>query len=750
MDWQVLRDLAEQGYAPRTMLDVGAHLGAFSKAFVEIFPGCAPVLIEPNPHCAETLSRLPFESYAVAAADMSGDVELYLTKEWLQSTGASLYRENTHFFRDDVLIKARVPARRLDDMFPDRRFDVVKIDVQGAELDVLKGGKNLIAKADYVLTEVSLVDYNTGGAKADDVFAAMSDIGFACGGVTQFHRLKGVATGGLLQMDFLFVNRSRKSGRALARLSGSIELASHLTAQGDTEMAALLLRQAAGLCAPDPSAIEVLIEQSLANRDIASSLDLLIRLRNIEPQSEKLLSLLQGAMAPAVNMINGHMQKMDWAAAAELAGPLAEMLPAYLPAQQAAMVAYANLSDAVKAGVFAGRVLALNKAEPQAERIAQRSQIVAAANPSEREAARQGLLPPLGRHPLMTLKDLHDATAAVLCGQLDDKDIPRIDAYRVAAEELVVEFPEGSELAIWTKHYRLAMTAMHPAQIVGRIPAMTASPPPALAIASGDDISEAEFKRRIDLIDPAAVFFVAADTKYTSLYAEHYIESVVAKCDVPYAIVLHVIGGAGRLTEIAATLRSKNVNVFLTGDRFDAAAVTTKCYDTPPKGLSAHPAAHYQSARFQWLGWLLAALNRPIFVSDIDLLLQRGVADLLEREARSDVVLNENEHSTNAGSRLTANLLLFNPTPNGQAYASALKAYLEHALAGPEVSRWIDQFGLLMARHRLRRERPDIKFSYFDTNSDINNVMYRTYEKNPFRFLSLFHGFDMDSLKTAA
>jgi hypothetical protein len=52
-----------------------------------------------------------------------------------------------------------------------------------------------------------------------------------------------------------------------------------------------------------------------------------------------------------------------------------------------------------------------------------------------------------------------------------------------------------------------------------------------------------------------------------------------------------------------------------------------------------------------------------------------------------------------------------------------------------------------MARHHLRRHGVEPKITYFDTASDINNVMYRSYEKNPFRFLSLYHGFDTSTLE---
>jgi hypothetical protein len=72
----------------------------------------------------------------------------------------------------------------------------------------------------------------------------------------------------------------------------------------------------------------------------------------------------------------------------------------------------------------------------------------------------------------------------------------------------------------------------------------------------------------------------------------------------------------------------------------------------------------------------------------------------------------------------------------------------ERALAGPELTRWIDQLSLVMARHHLDLRGQDVKLAYFDTSSDINNVMYPSYDQDyPFRSLSLFHGFDTSSLE---
>ena len=56
-----LEALRFDGYAPRTLLDVGAHLGSFTRNFLQVFPDYLPTLVEPNPFCEEALARTPYE-----------------------------------------------------------------------------------------------------------------------------------------------------------------------------------------------------------------------------------------------------------------------------------------------------------------------------------------------------------------------------------------------------------------------------------------------------------------------------------------------------------------------------------------------------------------------------------------------------------------------------------------------------------------------------------------------------------------
>jgi len=199
-----LSDLRFAGYGPLTLLDIGAHIGGFTSKFLEIFPECVPTLIEPNPFCQDALAKLPYERHAVAASLKAGTAELFLTKAWAQSTGASLYREDSDYFRDEVVTTRRVETARIDDLLAGRRFDFVKIDTQGSELDVLRGGETVLRQADHILIEISLVEFNKGGAQAEAVFAELHRMGFRCVDAVEFHRLRKVRDGQLLQMDFLF------------------------------------------------------------------------------------------------------------------------------------------------------------------------------------------------------------------------------------------------------------------------------------------------------------------------------------------------------------------------------------------------------------------------------------------------------------------------------------------------------------------------------------------------------------------
>ena len=350
-------------------------------------------------------------------------------------------------------------------------------------------------------------------------------------------------------------------------------------------------------------------------------------------------------------------------------------------------------------------------------------------------------------HPLLQLRDIHDLASAILCRRIDMKNAQQLDHLLLAARRLAVPTAPGSDWESWEKHYRLLTNGVDLGMVLNPTPEPMPLSDVEFASSIGTPMRRDQVQARAARLGARAVFFTAADESYIAQYARWYLLSILKYCDVPFLVVSHVIGGASRLGTIARSVGIDDERIIFAGDRFDAAAVATGCFDAPPKGRSERPIAHFQSARFLQAGGILETLKLPTFISDIDLLLQRGVADLLAQHEGADLVLNENAISKAAGSRITANLLLLQPTENAAIFLRFLRLYLERALAQPEVTRWIDQLGLILARHHLMIRRQDARISYFDTNTDINNVMYRSFQEHPFRFLSLYHGFDTSSLE---
>jgi hypothetical protein len=349
-------------------------------------------------------------------------------------------------------------------------------------------------------------------------------------------------------------------------------------------------------------------------------------------------------------------------------------------------------------------------------------------------------------HRLFRLRDTHDAIGELLCAPLTDEAAARVNALLGVAQDLAIDAPPGSEMAAWEKHYRVMVDGIDVDAVRSPTPAPRTEREIELLSSSGAASSWLTARAAAARLGARTVFFAAADRAYVDLYARVYIKSLLKNCDVPFVAVVHVIGGAGQLRDVAKAIGIRDKRLFYAGDTFEAGSITTQCYDSPPKGRAEKPLAHLQSVRFLRLRPVLEKLGLPVIVSDIDLLLQRGVKDLLDRTAKSDVVLNKNELNKYAGSRITANLVCVSPTANATLFVRFLENYLERQLGKAEVSRWIDQMALLLAQHHLAIWGDTPCIDYFDTSCDINNLVYPSYQDNPYRFFSLYHGFDMTSL----
>ena len=95
------------------------------------------------------------EIHNFAAGDRTGDVPFLASG--LNSGGSGIEmndgrQEEAHIYGSPK--KITVPMRRLDEAFPEARFDLIVMDIEGAEAVALRGMSTLIGRSRALLVEV--------------------------------------------------------------------------------------------------------------------------------------------------------------------------------------------------------------------------------------------------------------------------------------------------------------------------------------------------------------------------------------------------------------------------------------------------------------------------------------------------------------------------------------------------------------------------------------------------------------------
>jgi len=196
--------------------DIGAHKGRWARQMQRLMPGARLILFEANPAHKADLIETGFEHYIGVLSQSNGaEVSFFSRQDDAGSTGGSAYKEKTPQYRD--IKPARWPTRTLASLVAEKGLpvpDLVKLDTQGAEIDVIAGGRELIAQAKYVLVELPVVEYNSGAPSFDSYMSVMKELEFFPVAVSEIHRYGSI----VIQLDFLFVSRRLLDEKVLSGL----------------------------------------------------------------------------------------------------------------------------------------------------------------------------------------------------------------------------------------------------------------------------------------------------------------------------------------------------------------------------------------------------------------------------------------------------------------------------------------------------------------------------------------------------
>jgi FkbM family methyltransferase len=188
-----------------TVYDIGAHHGKWSLGMKKLMPKASFQLFEANPVCETFLKKTGLPYHRIALSKAKGKRVFHSNN----STGDSFYPENTKLSGVFGWQEKEVETADLDSFAVQNHLpspDWIKLDVQGAELDVLAGGKCLFSKSKFLLTEIPLLPYNLGAPSFSDYLDAFGAAGFRPVSVVEVHQLSAKAGNlpALSQMDLFF------------------------------------------------------------------------------------------------------------------------------------------------------------------------------------------------------------------------------------------------------------------------------------------------------------------------------------------------------------------------------------------------------------------------------------------------------------------------------------------------------------------------------------------------------------------
>jgi len=185
-----------------TVLDIGAHKGKWTQTFKEHYPNVKTLMIEANEDHVDDLMKTGPYILALLGKD-NEEVDYYMCEDKNNTEGNGIYRENTNV----PFTSKKRKTVTLDSLLPGQTFDLIKMDVQGAELDIIQGSPGFIHNAKYLWLELQPHNYNIGAPSAGKVIGYLNQIGFEIITLDEVNTGNGIVIG----MDMIFINTRNKN-----------------------------------------------------------------------------------------------------------------------------------------------------------------------------------------------------------------------------------------------------------------------------------------------------------------------------------------------------------------------------------------------------------------------------------------------------------------------------------------------------------------------------------------------------------
>jgi len=194
----------------RTVLDIGANKGRHTRMYRRKFPDATIYAVEPIPYLADKIQEWgktqssKVQVLNLALANETGDTEFFINRRSSIWSTLRVPENNSRSDYEQIIVQVET----LDNLAG--RFDwendiIVKIDTEGLDLEVIRGGKETLQRAAAIIVETMYfpTDYGEDAPVFEEVVSELWDLGYAYRGSIRCGWNQGVCYGA----DALFVRR---------------------------------------------------------------------------------------------------------------------------------------------------------------------------------------------------------------------------------------------------------------------------------------------------------------------------------------------------------------------------------------------------------------------------------------------------------------------------------------------------------------------------------------------------------------
>jgi len=175
-----------------TMIDAGANRGQFSLAAHAERRDATIIAFEPLPHLVTTFEKIfgksdPVRVMNLALGSQAGEAAIHVSRRQDSSSLLPIGKLQTQIFPGtEEAAVLKVCVAKLDDVLNVSELAkpvLLKIDVQGFELELLKGAEKSLTNIDSIYMELSFVPLYDGQPLAHEVVNWLAVRGFGLAGV---------------------------------------------------------------------------------------------------------------------------------------------------------------------------------------------------------------------------------------------------------------------------------------------------------------------------------------------------------------------------------------------------------------------------------------------------------------------------------------------------------------------------------------------------------------------------------------